>query len=137
VVNRPCPKLALKFFGPFKVLKKIGKVAYKLDLPESAKIHPVFHVSQLKPFTPSYTPVYDDLSSVVDLTGVEIYPMRVLERRLMCKGSHLIVQVRVSWSNLPESATTWEDFEVLKKMFPEVIDWGQSILERGKDVSTV
>lgn len=128
VVNRPCPKLAFKFFGPFKVLQKIGKVAYKLDLLESAKIHPVFPVSQLKPFTPSYTPVYVNLSSVVDLTGVEIYPMRVLERRLVRKGSHPIVQVRLSWCNLPESATTWEDFEVLKKRFPEVIDWGNQFL---------
>jgi hypothetical protein len=45
LVNRPFPKLAYKYFGPYEILEKLGSVPYKLQLPEGCRVHPIFHVS--------------------------------------------------------------------------------------------
>ena len=81
-------------------------MAYKLDLPESSRVHPVFHVLQLKPFTPDYTPVYAELPRVPDLSVATTAPMRILKRRTMKKGNALVIQVRVQWGNSATPATT-------------------------------
>ena len=41
-------KLSPKYYGPYKVLQKIGTMAYKLELPASLQVHPISHVSCLK-----------------------------------------------------------------------------------------
>ena len=47
--TRPCRKLDHKRLGRFKVVKRVGTHAYRLELPATMKIHPVFHVSLLEP----------------------------------------------------------------------------------------
>lgn len=105
VANQPCKKLSYKFFGPFTVVQKVGSVAYKLDLPEDSRVHSVFHVSQLKPFLPNYTPVFSELPKTPDLTSKGLLPIKILDRRMRKKGNEPVVQI-LQWSTLTPAAAT-------------------------------
>ena len=52
--NCPCDKLDIRRFGPFSVVKQINDVAFRLELPPSMKIHPVFHIPLLKLYKTSF-----------------------------------------------------------------------------------
>jgi hypothetical protein len=102
VVNRPCPKLDFKFYGPYKVLELIGEVGYKLELPTDAQVHPMFHISQLNAFTPNHTLVFSTLPKYEDLDKQGGVPLEILDRRLVKKGNKAVSQVLVQWSNIPQ-----------------------------------
>jgi hypothetical protein len=110
---KPFRKLAFKYFGPYEVIEKIGSVVYKLQLPSSSFVHPVFHVSKLKAFTPNHSPVYSSLLDVPALDVLEVALDKVINRQLVKKGNVAITQVLVQWSDLPESSSIWEDYNLL------------------------
>lgn len=74
-------KLSFRYFGPFKILAKVGFVAYKLELLPSAAIHPVDHVSQLKKHVLPTTEVLDLVHSVATDPSVKIQPVHMLSSR--------------------------------------------------------
>jgi hypothetical protein len=112
VAPRANQKLAFKFFGPFKIIDKIGVVAYKLQLPESATIHPVFHVSQLKKVVPPSHQVTQDIPTFSD----KQVPVAVLQRHLAADGN--IKEALIQWSDMPSTLATWENREDLHRRFP-------------------
>jgi hypothetical protein len=113
-------KLAFKFFGPFKVIDKIGAVAYKLLLPETSSIHPVFHVSQLKKAVSADCQV---TPHIPELSANQIH-VAILQCRLNAddKTSEVLVQ----WSGMPASLATWENAIDLQSRFPQATTWGQA-----------
>lgn len=136
VANHPCPKLAFKFFGPFTIEQRIGSMGYKLKLPLDSRIHPVFHVSQLKPFTPDYSPVFAELPRLTDLTTATLQPELILDRRMVKKGNTSIVQLRVQWSSLSPDSATWEDYTVLRHRYPTAPCWENGALAQEGEIVT-
>ena len=90
VANRPFPKLAFKYFGPSKVLAKIGNAAYKQVLPTHTQIHLVFHVSPLKHSVPDNTPVFSEIPAFPTLDRADVVPQLILHRRLVKKKGILL-----------------------------------------------
>jgi len=66
-----------------------------------------------------------------DLEATAAQPEAILERRLVKKGNTAIPQVKVTWTGLPSSATTWEVYNVLKKRFLDALAWGQAAAQGG------
>uniref|UniRef100_A0A8R7QGC1 Tf2-1-like SH3-like domain-containing protein n=1 Tax=Triticum urartu TaxID=4572 RepID=A0A8R7QGC1_TRIUA len=111
-------------------------MAYKLQLPDSSRIHPVFHVSQLKPFTPDYSPVFSELPRTPDLTAAPLQPVTILERQMVKKGNNSVVQVRVQWSSLSSASATWEDYNVLRLRYPTAPCWEDGDAAQGGETVT-
>ncbi|GMI68447.1 hypothetical protein HRI_000514000 [Hibiscus trionum] len=96
---------------------KVGKVAYKLKLPMGSRVHPTFHVSQLKKHISS-DPVQSDLPVVGSNGTIVKEPLRILDRRMVKKGNRAVTEVLVEWTNsFPEDAT-WEVFHKLQLDYP-------------------
>ncbi|XP_066392348.1 uncharacterized protein [Miscanthus floridulus] len=108
-------KLCFNYFGPFKIVAKVSAVAYKLALPPTSTIHPVFHVSLLKPAPPSTPAVAAQLPDPDDMLQV---PERILQTRLHQRGNHAVQQMRIKWSGLDDDLATWEDADAIQQRFP-------------------
>ena len=74
-------KLTSKWYGPFRILKKIGRVAYKLQLPEDAQIHDVFHVIQLKKHLGKFAVPNVWLPNLTADGKVKTSPLSILQHR--------------------------------------------------------
>ncbi|GJT66424.1 retrotransposable element Tf2 [Tanacetum coccineum] len=113
-------KLSAKFFGPFKVLQKIGRVAYKLELPSTASIHPIFHVSLLKKchstdLSMGSLPLCDNEGSLA------VVPYKILDRKLAKQGNRAVVYGLIQWANGSVEDATWELLTDIEKRFPAFV----------------
>eukprot|EP00882_Tetradesmus_deserticola_P001192 GHRQ01001290.1.p1 GENE.GHRQ01001290.1~~GHRQ01001290.1.p1 ORF type:complete len:1007 (-),score=112.72 GHRQ01001290.1:2410-5226(-) len=108
-------KLLPKWIGPFKVLQVMNEVAYKLTLPPSLKIHPVFHVSLLKPYQPGgrvQPPpvpelIEDELEYEVEFVLAH-RDVQVRRKRNRARTPVLRRQYLIKWRGYDNSNNTWE-----------------------------
>nr|GFA50328.1 putative reverse transcriptase domain-containing protein [Tanacetum cinerariifolium] len=113
-------KLNPRYVEPFKVLAKVGKVAYKLELSqELSRVHHTCHVSNLKK-------CYYDEPLVMPLEGVHIddmlqfveEPVEIMEQEVKRLKRSWIPLVKVRWDSRRDPEFTWEREDSFKKKYP-------------------
>ncbi|RVW25194.1 Transposon Tf2-11 polyprotein [Vitis vinifera] len=109
------PKLQPRNYGPFKVIDRIGTVAYQLQLPPDAQIHNVFHVSLLKP---AHASIQDCSSLPISNTSTTLLPQAILDRRLVKRHNVPAVQLLIHWVDKSPADASWEFADDLKRRFP-------------------
>lgn len=128
--------LMRRYEGPFTVIKKVGSVAYKLELPEAySKLHSVFHVSLFKPHKKD--PLQEDRNiSTRAPTGIrdqyDKAAKEILSKRITCKRNRAAIrEYLVKWKGLPISETSWGPVEHLWQ-FQKLIGSSKLLKHRGR-----
>jgi len=110
--NRPCKKLDYKRVGPYRILEKIGTRSFRLDLPPTTKLHPVFHVNLLERAHPDTIPGRaPQRPPPLVVSGDEEYEVEaILDSRI--RRNHL--EYYIHWRGYPISERTWEPAACVK-----------------------
>ncbi|GJU26511.1 putative reverse transcriptase domain-containing protein [Tanacetum coccineum] len=115
-------KLAPRFVGPFKIIEKVGSVAYRLDLPEELNgVHDTFHVSNLKKCLadPTLQVPLDEIQVDAKLNFLE-EPVEILEREFKKLKRSRIAIVKVRWNSKRGPEFTWEREDQMKLKYPHL-----------------
>ena len=128
------PKFSPSYCGPFRVLKRVDNVAYKLEPPEHAKVPPIFHVSHLHKRLHDGDNVVDT-DALVEYTEPPVEPHeleRILDHHELRTCNHICKQVLVKWKDRPDKGSTWEHARTLEKRFPQFVFKDKNSFNRGE-----
>ena len=126
--TRPSSKLDVRRLGPFPVVGQVGTSAYRLELPSSIQIHPVFHVSLLEPHNPNTFPgrVVAPPPPVIVDGAPESEVAEVLDSKLL-RGKLFYL---VNWVGYDESERSWEPAQNLTHAADVVADYHAAFPDR-------
>ncbi|XP_057251691.1 uncharacterized protein LOC130591793 [Beta vulgaris subsp. vulgaris] len=115
-------KLSPKYIGPYKILTRVGKVAYRLELPnELSKVHNVFHVSQLRKYIADSSHVLQPESIELDETlTYEERSIKILDSKAYSTRNKDVKLLKVLWSNHKTEEATWEAEDEMRRKYPEL-----------------
>ena len=129
------PKLSPRYCCPFTILKQIDNVAYKLDLPEHSKVHPVFHVRRVRKQLGDNASTMD-ANVLIDYIEASVLPhklKRILDFQEKCTRHVIRCQGLVEWKDRTEEGSTWEDVMPLKTHFPMFVFEDDHSSKRGEE----
>jgi hypothetical protein len=124
-------KLSPKYYGPYKVLQKIGTMSYKLELPTSSRVHPVFHVSCLKKVIGDKIPVQTIFPELDEEGKMILEPEAITDTRIRQLRNRSISEYLIKWRKLPAEDSTWEDESFIQK-HPELLKRCRQHLSQGE-----
>ena len=77
-------KLSPRYIGPYRISKRVGSVAYELELPqELAVVHPVFHISMLKKCMGDASLIIPtEYIGIKDSLSYKEIPVQILDRQV-------------------------------------------------------
>jgi hypothetical protein len=113
-------KLSPRYIGPYEILERIGKVAYRIALPPSLTgVHDVFHVSTLRKYEPDPSHVLQpEQIQLKEGLQYEERPIRILDTKEKQLRNKVIKLVKLQWSNHTEGEATWELEDVIRQRYP-------------------
>ena len=121
VAIRKSLKLSPRYFGPFQITQKIGKVAYKLNLPKESKIYPIFHISYLKKKIGTQVSPNPRPPTIMENGTMAPKPEKILKKRLKKKGNRAGVDILIQWKGANKEDATWVDAEGLRRTYLELV----------------